>query len=26
MDPVALSIANMLVGNEKGKEGLEITL
>ncbi|KAI7652402.1 hypothetical protein KC319_g10698 [Hortaea werneckii] len=26
MDPVALSIANMLVGNENGKEGLEITL
>ncbi|KAK5172580.1 uncharacterized protein LTR77_002700 [Saxophila tyrrhenica] len=26
MDPVALSIANMLVGNERGKEGLEITL
>ncbi|KAI7161815.1 3-methylcrotonyl-CoA carboxylase subunit alpha [Hortaea werneckii] len=26
MDPVALSIANMLVGNEHGKEGLEITL
>nr|OQO29482.1 hypothetical protein B0A51_03010 [Rachicladosporium sp. CCFEE 5018] len=26
MDPVALSIANMLVGNDRGKEGLEITL
>lgn len=26
MDSVALSIANMLVGNERGKEGLEITL
>jgi len=26
MDPLALSIANMLVGNERGKEGLEITL
>lgn len=26
MDPVALSCANMLVGNERGKEGLEITL
>ena len=26
MDPVALIIANMLVGNERGKEGLEITL
>ncbi|KAF2718512.1 hypothetical protein K431DRAFT_314827 [Polychaeton citri CBS 116435] len=26
MDPVALSIANILVGNEAGKEGLEITL
>ena len=26
MDPVALSIANMLVGNERGMEGLEITL
>ena len=26
MDPVALSVANMLVSNERGKEGLEITL
>lgn len=26
IDPVALSIANMLVGNDRGKEGLEITL
>lgn len=26
MDPIALSIANMLVGNDRGKEGLEITL
>lgn len=26
MDPVALSIANMLVGNDRGTEGLEITL
>lgn len=26
MDPVALSIANMLVGNERSTEGLEITL
>ena len=26
IDPVALSIANMLVGNERGTEGLEITL
>jgi allophanate hydrolase subunit 2 len=26
IDPIALSIANMLVGNERGKEGLEITL
>lgn len=26
MDPVALQIANMLVGNSRGKEGLEITL
>ena len=26
MDPIALRIANMLVGNDEGKEGLEITL
>lgn len=26
MDPVAISLANMLVGNEDGKEALEITL
>ncbi|KAK3066748.1 hypothetical protein LTR53_016771 [Teratosphaeriaceae sp. CCFEE 6253] len=26
MDPIALTLANMLVGNDKGKEGLEITL
>lgn len=26
MDPLALSVGNMLVGNERGKEGLEITL
>ncbi|RDI76657.1 hypothetical protein Vi05172_g13363 [Venturia inaequalis] len=26
MDPVAFQIANMLVGNSRGKEGLEITL
>ncbi|KAF1942278.1 hypothetical protein EJ02DRAFT_179337 [Clathrospora elynae] len=26
MDPIALQIANLLVGNPRGKEGLEITL
>jgi urea carboxylase len=26
MDPMSFQIANMLVGNERGKEGLEITL
>ncbi|KAK5131335.1 hypothetical protein LTR08_001001 [Meristemomyces frigidus] len=26
MDPIALSAANMLVGNDRGREGLEITL
>ncbi|KAM3422617.1 hypothetical protein BST61_g106 [Cercospora zeina] len=26
MDPIALAVANILVGNDRGKEGLEITL